>query len=266
METNGHTATLSPSQRLLQRLDDPQTAAALERLLDRLDWLAFVVEATDGFLRRGEQLTDNIHDALSEVTQPLAATDSWAEQIPQLVTAVTKLAPVLTSPALTRLIEAGLLERLAAPTTLAALHQLLDQLPLLAFGAASIDGFLRRGEELTENVAESLQEVRVFQWPLEAKKLQQVLSSVPKVIDAVTALINAGLFDPEVVAVLVEVGRQLAGPYREAKHRPDQPVGPWGLFKALRDPDVQRALGVGLYIVKRYGQTFNRSEVSPPPG
>lgn len=265
METNGPCATLAPSQRLLRRLDDPRTAEALERLLDRLDLVAFAVEAADGFLRRGEQLTENIHDALQEAAAPAGDTAAWAEQLPQLVAAATKLAPVLTSPALTRFLASGLLGRLAAPATLTALQQLLDHLPLLAFVLESFDGLLRHGEELTENVAESLHEARKLTLPLEAKTLQQMLEGVPKVIDAVTALIHAGLFDPEVVAVLVEVGRQMAGPYNEAKYRPDSPVGPWGLFKALRDPDVQRALGVGLYIVKRYGQTFNRSEVSPPP-
>jgi exonuclease VII small subunit len=248
-------------------LDDPRTAEALERLLERLDLVAFAVEAADGFLRRGEQLTDNIHDALQEATTAAPAVDTaaWTEQLPQLVPILTKLSQVLTSPAFTRLLGSGLFERLAAPATLTALQQLLDHLPLLAFVVESFDGLLRRGEELTENVAESLHEARRLTLPFEAKTLQQILNGVPKVIDAVTALIHAGLFDPEVVAVLVEVGRQMAGPYNEAKYRPDSPVGPWGLFKALRDPDVQRALGVGLYIVKRYGQTFNRSEVSPPP-
>ncbi len=266
METNGPCAALAPSQRLLRRLDDSRTAEALERLLDRLDLVAFALEAADGFLRRGEQLTDNIHDALQEVAAPSVDTAAvWVEQLPQLVAAATKLTPVPTSPAVTRFLASGFLERLAAPATLTALQQLLDHLPVLAFVLESFDGLLRRGEELTENVAESLHEACRLTLPFEAKTLQQILNGVPKVIDAVTALIHTGLFDPEVVAVLVEVGRQMAGPYNEAKYRPDSPVGPWGLFKALRDPDVQRALGVGLYIVKRYGQTFNRSEVSPPP-
>lgn len=65
--------------------------------------------------------------------------------------------------------------------------------------------------------------------------------------------------------MLVEVGKQAAGPYNEAKQLSDNPVGPWGMFKALRDPDVHRAMGVGLQIVMWYRQTFNRSDVSLPP-
>jgi uncharacterized protein YjgD (DUF1641 family) len=33
-----------------------------------------------------------------------------------------------------------------------------------------------------------------------------------------------------------------------------KPVGTWGMMKALRDPDVQRALGFGLAIARRFGQ------------
>jgi uncharacterized protein YjgD (DUF1641 family) len=267
MNTNGHPPGLGSSQRLLRRLDDPRTAEALERLLDRLDLLAFAVDAADEFLRRGEQIADNVSDALQEAkaAAPTFDVSPVTSKLPQLAAAGAKLADVTASPAFSRLLDSGLLDRLAAPETLASLHNLLDKLPLLSFAAEAVDGFLRRGEELAENVADSLQEARRFTPPMDSQKFQQVLAGLPKVIDAVTALINAGLFDPEVVAVLVEVGKQAAGPYREAKRLPDNPVGPWGMFKALRDPDIQRALGVGLHIVKRYGQTFNRSEVSPPP-
>ncbi|QJW94970.1 DUF1641 domain-containing protein [Frigoriglobus tundricola] len=267
MDTNGHAATPPPSHQLLRRLDDPKTAATLERLLDRLDVLAFAVEATDSLLRRGEQLTDNIGDVLREAKDAGPGVDgaALAGKLPQLATAGAKLADVTASPAFARLLDSGLLDRLADPATLAALTALIDRLPLLAFGASALDGLLRRGEELADNVADSLQDARQFVPPIDPLKLQEAAVGLPKVIDAVTALINAGLFDPEVVAVLVEVGKQAAGPYREAKQMPDHLVGMWGLVRAMRDPDVQRALGVGLYIAKRYGQTFNRSEVSPPP-
>lgn len=267
MDTNGHAAPTTPSLRLLRRLDDPQTAATLDRLLDRLDMLAFAVEATDSFLRRGEELTDNIGEAIREAKGASPSVDgaALAGKLPQLATAGAKLADVTASPAFAKLLDSGLLDRLADPSTLASLTTLLDKLPLLAFGATALNGFLRRGEELADNVADSLQEAKGFVLPIDPHKLQQAAAGLPKVIDAVTALINAGLFDPGVVAVLVEVGKQAAGPYQEAKRMPDHPVGRWGMFKALGDPDVQRALGVGLHIVKRYGQTFNRSDVSPPP-
>lgn len=75
----------------------------------------------------------------------------------------------------------------------------------------------------------------------------------------------AGLFDADVVTVLAEVGKQAAGPYNEAKGLPDHPVGLWGLLKGLREPEVQRAVGVGLHIVRRFGQSFNRPGNTPAP-
>lgn len=267
MDTNGHPSADAPSVRLLRRLDDTKTAAAIERLLDRLDLLTFAVDAADGFLRRGEQLADNIGDALQEArgTAPTVDAAGLAERIPQLTAAGAKLADATTSPAFHQLLDSGLLDRLAAPETLSAIQTLLDKLPLLAFTATAVEGFLHRGEELADNFAEGVREVRNITSPIEPVKLHQVISVLPKVMDAVTSLITAGLFDPEVVAVLVEVGKQAAGPYHEAKQSSDRLVGRWGMFKALGDPDVQRALGVGLYIVKRFGQTFNRTDISPPP-
>jgi hypothetical protein len=267
MDTNGHPVAVTPSQQLLRRLDDPSTAAALDRLLDRLDLLALAVDATDEFLRRGDQLTDNIREALSDASAAAPDVDgqALADKLPQLASAGAKLADLSASPAFNRLLDSGLLDRLAAPATLASLQTLLDKLPLLAFAATAVEGFLQRGEELTDNVADSLREAEHFTAPLDPEKLRQVAAGLPKMIDTMMALHDVGLFDRDVVAVLAEVGKQAAGPYREAKRLPDQPVGLWGLFRALRDPDVQRALGVGLHIVKRFGQTFNRPELSPPP-
>ena len=217
-----------PRVRLVERLSDPLTVSTLNRLLDRLDVLASVVDS-----------------AASRTDAPAVAPEPPA--------------------ALARLVETGLADRLAEPKTQQALATLLDKLPTLNFAVEAFEGFLQRGELMAGNLGELLGELKNVEPPLSVDRLQDALAGLPKVVDAGLALIKSGLFDPEVVAVLVEVGHQAAGPYREAKNLPDRPLGPIGLFRSLLDPDIQRAFGVGIHIVKRYGQTFNRSEVSPPP-
>jgi exonuclease VII small subunit len=270
METNGTTHVVdASSQRLLEQLNNPRTIETMSRLLERLELAAFALEAADGLLRRGEQIADNLSEAIGEAKEavgpaPFNAVE-LAERVPQLLAAGVKLIELASSPAVMRLLQSDLFDRLTQPQTLAALETLVDKLPLLAFALSASEATLQRGEELIDNVAESLQEVKHIYKQVNPYRIKQALNGLPKVIDAGIALINAGLFDPEVVSVLVEVGKQAAGPYREAKHLPERPVTTWQLLRAAFDPDIRRALGVGMYIVKRYGQTFNRSEVSPPP-
>lgn len=271
METNGTTHTVDAiNQRLLDQLNHPRTIEAMSRLLERLELAAFALEAADGLLRRGEQIADNLSEAIGEAKEAAAGTApvdtvELAQRLPQLIAAGVKLIELGSSPAIMRLLQSDLLDRLTHPETLAALESLVDKLPLLAFAASAAEGLLQRGEELLENTAESINEVKHVLHRIDPRRIKQALSGLPKVVDAGIALINAGLFDPEVVSVLVEVGKQAAGPYREAKHLPDRPVSTWQLLRAAFDPDIRRALGVGMHIVKRYGQTFNRSEISPPP-
>lgn len=186
MDTNGHLSALAPSRRLLRRLDDVRTADTLERLNNRLDLLSFAVDASDGLFRRGGQLTDNISDASHEARAAAHAFDpaAFTGNLPQLAAAGVRLA---ASPAFARLLDSGLLDRLAAPETLASLQSQLDKLPLLTFAADAVDDFLRRGEEVAENVADSRQEAKHFSPPIDPNKLQQ----------ARTALINATLLELE---------------------------------------------------------------------
>jgi uncharacterized protein YjgD (DUF1641 family) len=261
MDGEGRTTLDSPQQQLLKRLDDPRTVAGLERLLDRVDLLAFAAEAGDEFLRRGEQIADNIGESLQEVkaAAPAANGSAIAGKLPQLASAGARLADAASSPTIARLLDSGLLDRLAEPDTIAALQTLLDKLPLFAFAATATEGLLKRGEELTDNVADTLREALNATLPAELGKLREMMASASKLIDAGNVLIAAGIFRPETVEVLAEVGQQLAASYDETKHMPEHRVGIWGALKALRDPDVQRTAGIGVHVLKRFGQTFSRT-------
>ena len=58
---------VSEIERLQNRLNDPQVAAALNRILDNIDLLALSVTALDGFLKRGDVIVDSMAKTVSEL-------------------------------------------------------------------------------------------------------------------------------------------------------------------------------------------------------
>lgn len=65
----------SPGDDLLQRLDDPRIVSSLSTILDHADLLATLIDALDGFVRRGEVIGDSL---LSFVEEFKAAGGSFA--------------------------------------------------------------------------------------------------------------------------------------------------------------------------------------------
>ncbi|MGV9709948.1 DUF1641 domain-containing protein [Gordonia sp. NPDC003424] len=61
---------------LADRLADPEVSDALLSLLDHADLLAVLVEGVDGMMRRGDDLSDTLVDALAEVRATAEADDS----------------------------------------------------------------------------------------------------------------------------------------------------------------------------------------------
>lgn len=75
-------------------------------------------------------------------------------------------------------------------------------------------------------------------------------------LTAVGALLDSGLLGPEAVAVLGKVGAAVA----VAGAAPPDRVGAFGLMRALRDPDVQRAAGFLIQIARQLGR-----QLAPSP-
>jgi uncharacterized protein YjgD (DUF1641 family) len=42
--------------------------------------------------------------------------------------------------------------------------------------------------------------------------------------------------------------------HQETRHSPPQPVGFLGLLRAMRDPQIQQAVGVLLHVARRFGE------------
>ncbi len=117
-----------------QRLNDPNVAQSLNRLLDRLDSVAFFVESMDGFVRRGETIIDSISSTVDELRHSQSGENlDLLQKTPQMLKTGSQLAEAAAVMNVERLNESKVLERLTDAATLEALNKLLDQLPLISF-------------------------------------------------------------------------------------------------------------------------------------
>jgi len=267
----------SQQERLQARLADPRTADALERLLDKLDVVAFGVEAIDEFLRRSDQIAESLASSVRELKaaggqggQQTAA--DFVSALPQLARVSTQFAAATETPAFRNLVESALLEKLGDPQTIANLEMVLSKLELAAFAMQAIDGFIQRGDVITESIAGGLKDVRQLAGSIDFEKLKvlpQLLDSLPKLLESgmlddlekLTAVgksvVGSGLLDPKLVATLADVGRMLNTSFEEARSAPPRTLGIFALARELRDPDVNRSIVLLLEVARRFGQKLS---------
>ena len=182
-----------------------------------------------------------------------------------------------------------LLDVISNPRTLTALIGLLNQVELVEFMVSALNGFLARGDVIADNVAASVGELRNFTPPASLnlpqllQALPQLLAALPKLIEVLPnlvavlpqlidvgtrlqpvlaspefeALLNSGVLDPKTVSFVGQTGTTLVESL-DANQRHPQQMGAWGLLQALRDPDLQRALGFFVNFGKRFGQNINQ--------
>ncbi len=286
MSTNGATPPRSASpEALLERLSDPRTAEALHQLLDHAELLAYSAGALDGLLRRGETITDNVAASLEEVRQAIPAERgailgelaALGNELPALTTTAHQLARLSAEPEFQATLTA-----LRDPATLQALNQLLGQLELVAFGLSALTSLAARGEELTDNIRASLDDVRgaipsesnevigqLFSLTILIPYLPRLVAVAPQFIQVIErlapfvasqefdALLSSGVFQPATVKLVGQAGDAFVEAYNEQRVRPRR-LGLRGLFGALRDPDVQRAASLIVNVAKRFGRSLEQ--------
>jgi hypothetical protein len=139
---------------------------------------------------------------------------------------------------------------------LARLEMSVERVEAVARGAPSLvatvadtfDGFAQRAAEAGIDVDERGRAVL---------SLLERLSRA-EAVSAVQGLLDSGLFAPDAIAVLANLAKAL--PSDESQM--PQPVGPWGAYRALKEPDVQRALGFFLDAARHLGASLSAKQ--PP--
>lgn len=132
----------------------------------------------------------------------------------------------------------ALAQRLAEPRTAAAVNSLLDHADLLALLVSGLDGLLSRGDTITDSLADGAGELRAA---------------------VLEALIGSDLADPKVIEISGLASRAVTAGAEQAARNDLRVTGVVGLARALRDPDVSRALGFALSIAKALGRELDQA-------
>ena len=273
MSTNG---VASSAEQLHDRLNDPKTADALNRLLDRLDVVAFAAESMEGFISRGEVIADSVASTVGDMKGlGNEKTTELIQKAPQLIETGTKLAEAAGAMDVDELARSKVLERLTDPATLETLNQLLDRLPLASFLLESLEGFIGRGETIADNLAGVVGELNLSESKIDTSQLSSLLEALPKfkeageklldsdlmgdglpkVIDAGVTMVDSGMLDKEVVGILGDLGKKSAQTYQEVASKPVEPVGGlWATRRATKDPDVQKSVGFFFAFAKAFAK------------
>lgn len=277
---------LSAREELMARLDRPDTAEALNRLLDRLDVIALVADSANEFLARSEVIAASVAASLSELRQiPIPAeARGLGAKLPGLAHAGLQVADLANQPgfgpAFGRLISSGLLERLGDEKTIGSLHTLLDHLDLAAFALTSADEFLKRSDTIVDSVAESIHEVtkadfKIDLGGIDMAKIKEAVAALPAMMEVAVEIKRSGLLDhaksmfetlnqlqasgtlaPDTVAVVGEMGAAATSTHKKQEYAQYSPKGIFGLLGALKDPNVQATLGFAIAFAHNYGQTL----------
>ena len=272
---NAAAQELQGAELLQQRLSDPHVAEGLSRLLDRLDSVSFAVDAVEGFVARGEVIADSVANTVNELKHADSHWSDLLKQTPQMVETGAQLAIASKSIDVAELKKSNILQRLSDPTTLSLLNSLLDRLPLIAFMAESMEGFVRRGETIIDNVTGVVHELKLGENKIDFEQVkafadqlpklqaisEQVLNSelagdaLPKAIDAGVSMLNSGVLDKQVIETLGHMARAAVQSYQQVHSQPIQPVGGlFGTMRASKDPDVQKTIGFAFAFAKAFSK------------
>lgn len=249
---------LSPQEQLLARLSEERTAEALHHLLDRLDVIAFTVDALNGFLGRANEVADSVAEGMQDLRKTVGAdeTASMLGKLPAMARTGVQLADMAQTPAVQRIMQSGVVEKLGDPATIENVKLLIERLELAVFTLEALQGFLARGDEIAESLAGGVADMRGAIPDIDPVQLRRTLAALPTLVEAGNVLVKSGMLDADIVGTLGEIGHVFASSYQEAKVKHPQSLGLFGLLRALQDPDVNRALNFGIRFAKAYGQSI----------
>ncbi|GAB3001364.1 DUF1641 domain-containing protein [Mycobacterium bourgelatii] len=157
-------------------------------------------------------------------------------------------------------------ERLDDPAIAASLNTLLDHADLLAVLLSGLDGFVRRGDAISDSLASAVGELRTgVQAELQSVDLQALVSSLASLtsalVDATPALnkiLHSPLVEPQTADVLVELGQALVEGKAAATADPGGPKGLMGLWRVSKDKDVSRGMGFLVQVARAFGRRLPR--------
>jgi len=212
---------------LENRLNEPITAQAVDRLLNRIGTLEKAVENLTTLMEQGPGLMAMTADMVDEGYRQA---QSNGVSIENRLGAALNIAEKLTTPAIVEKLDSLLTVAEQAPGLIAMVTDMVDE----GYQNAS-----KNGVGLEERLQAVLQISEKLTEPAMMKKLETTLDSVSD--------------SPALDASTMELINKITTSFGEVKSI-EKPGGIFGLMRALKDPDRQNALGFLLEFAKRFGQ------------
>lgn len=239
---------------------DADTAVSLQDVSARLERIEGSLARLEGLLARpSTDVTALAEQARAGVAMAVDVLDEWAMRasargpaqgidLDQRVQRALRLVERLTEPGVADALEAMLdhVDRIQAlvgqldalPGAIATVMDAVDEYLLAAAGKGlDVDGVVRGGVVALERFARLVQ----------SSAFQEVLDS--------------GILEPDVVHLVGQMGRALGAARDEGEGR----AGMMALWRATRDPDVQRSLDFSLRFLRHFGRRIEQSGAALPP-
>lgn len=221
---------------LAEKLTEPRTTAALSQLMDRLDQIEELAAVADQLPGVAAATVDTLDDALTRAANRGVVLDERAREGLRLLEALTEPA---TADALRSIVgrteQLDDLLRLAdhAPDAIATVVDVMD---------AEIGKAYARGYSPEETLRQTVGALG---------RLGELFRT-----DEFQALLDSGVLDPEALRVVGSLGAALVDTQKEAERGRTPQQGLFGLVGALRDPDVQHAIGFLTQFAKKFGRNL----------
>lgn len=237
------TNSIRPS--LADRLNDPQTAESLHRLLDR-------VESLDQILRIAGDLPNllamavDFFDAISRhALQQGIDIEQRAAQVVKLIAQVTE------------------------PDNMRAIERLVSRLPKLEEGSALLEDLPNLLAIAVDVFDEWATEVKAQGIDLELSLRRGLHAALylggqirQEELDRIGFLLKSDVLNEHSVATVSMAGSALSSCRRgTCEHPVPTRIGLFGLLKALGDPNTQRALSFGLQFARCFGGVLDEKHV-----
>jgi len=245
-QINGTTAGI---EHLRDRLNEENTAQSIDRLLNRIDTLEKALENLTTMMQQGPGLMAMGMDMVDEGYKKAAGKGISIEN---RLNAALQIAEKLTAPAM--------VEKLDNLLTFA------DQAPgIMAMTMDAVDEGYRKAGERGVSVENHIGNALTMAEKLTAPEMSQKLDGLLTIADQAPgiAAMLMDTFDEEMRKVkdmgfdaeLLNTGKLAAQSLSEAKAEPVEKVGGiFGLMRALKDPDRQKAMGFLMQFAKKFGQ------------
>ena len=154
----------------------------------------------------------------------------------------------------------AVMERLNDPGVAASLVTLLDNSELLSTLVLGLGGFVERGDMIMDAVAEGVGDMKAAasqsgnsELP-SISELGAVAGQLTTAAPLLTNVLESSIATPESIAVLSDLAEAAAEGKQNAAANNTRIDGVRGLLKTMKDPEVQKGLGVLVEIARSLGR------------